>query len=97
MAKVLENCKGDLSRENIMKQATSLDGLALPMLLPGIKIYTDPHNFTPIRQIQMARFDGKSWVYSAMFSARSSRASRLERFRAKWKPVRVKKTRQIKE
>ena len=62
MAKVLENCKDDLSRENILKQATSLDGLALPMLLPGIKIYTDPHNFTPIRQIQMARFDGKSWV-----------------------------------
>jgi len=62
MARVLENCKDDLSRENIMKQATSLDGLALPMLLPGIRIYTDPRNFTPIRQIQMARFDGKSWV-----------------------------------
>jgi branched-chain amino acid transport system substrate-binding protein len=62
MARVLQNCKDDLSRENIMKQATSMDSLALPMLLPGIKIYTDPHNFTPIRQIQMARFDGKSWV-----------------------------------
>jgi len=34
----------------------------MPMLLPGIKVYTDPHNVTPIRQIQMARFDGKSWV-----------------------------------
>jgi hypothetical protein len=22
----------------------------------------DPNNVTPIRQIQMARFDGKSWV-----------------------------------
>lgn len=58
----IKNCKDDLSRENIMKQATSLDGLTLPMLLPGIKIHTDPHNLTPIRQIQMARFDGKSWV-----------------------------------
>jgi branched-chain amino acid transport system substrate-binding protein len=45
-----------------MKQAASLAGLTLPMLLPGIKIFTDPHNLTPIRQIQMARFDGKSWV-----------------------------------
>jgi branched-chain amino acid transport system substrate-binding protein len=62
MARVLANCKDDLSRENIMKQATSLDGLALPMLLPGIKIHTGPLNFTPVRQIQMARFDGKSWV-----------------------------------
>jgi branched-chain amino acid transport system substrate-binding protein len=62
MALVLRNCGDDLSRDNIIKQATSLDGVAMPMLLPGIKIHTDPHNVTPIRQIQMARFDGKSWV-----------------------------------
>jgi branched-chain amino acid transport system substrate-binding protein len=62
MENVLQNCKDDLSRENILKQATNLNGLALPMLLPGIKITTEPDNVTPIRQIQMARFDGKSWV-----------------------------------
>ena len=62
MVSVLQNCKDDLSRENIIKQATALNGLTMPMLLPGIKIYTEPHNVTPIRQIQMARFDGKSWV-----------------------------------
>jgi branched-chain amino acid transport system substrate-binding protein len=61
MVEVLKNCKDDLSRENIIKQATTLNGLALPMLLPGIKIHTEPNNVTPIRQIQMARFDGKSW------------------------------------
>jgi branched-chain amino acid transport system substrate-binding protein len=62
MSTVLQNCKDDLSRDNILKQATMLDGLALPMLLPGIKIHTEPNNVTPIRQLQMARFDGKSWV-----------------------------------
>jgi branched-chain amino acid transport system substrate-binding protein len=62
MARVLEDCKDDLSRDNIIKQATALDGIVMPMLLPGIKVYTDPHNVTSIRQIQMARFDGKSWV-----------------------------------
>jgi branched-chain amino acid transport system substrate-binding protein len=62
MALVLKNCGDDLSRDNIIKQAKSLDGIAMPLLLPGIKIYTDPQNVTPIRQIQMARFDGKSWV-----------------------------------
>jgi branched-chain amino acid transport system substrate-binding protein len=62
MALVLQNCGDDLSRDNIIKQATSLNGVAMPMLLPGIRIHTDPHNVTPIRQIQMARFDGKSWV-----------------------------------
>jgi branched-chain amino acid transport system substrate-binding protein len=62
MARVLANCKDDLSRDNIIKEAKALDGLAMPMLLPGIKVYTDAHNVTPIRQIQMARFDGRSWV-----------------------------------
>jgi branched-chain amino acid transport system substrate-binding protein len=62
MVEVLKNCKDDLSRDNILKQATNLNGLQLPMLLPGIKVYTEPGNVTPIRQIQMARFDGKSWV-----------------------------------
>ena len=62
MATVLKNCGDDLSRDDVIKQAKSLNGLALPMLLPGIKVHTDPQNVTPIRQIQMARFDGKSWV-----------------------------------
>ena len=59
----LYNVRGygdDLSRDNIIRRATSLNGVAMPMLLPGIEIHTDPHNVTPIRQIQMARFDGKS-------------------------------------
>ena len=62
MAAVLANCKDDLSRDNIRKQATSLKRMALPMLLPGITAHTEPDNVTPIRQLQMARFDGKSWV-----------------------------------
>jgi branched-chain amino acid transport system substrate-binding protein len=62
MALVLKNCGDDLSRDNIIKQTKRLDGVEMPMLLPGIKVYVDPNNVTPIRQIQMARFDGKSWV-----------------------------------
>jgi len=62
MAVVLRNCGNDLSRENLIRQTKSLEGVVLPMLLPGITVHTDPQNLTPIRQIQMARFDGKSWV-----------------------------------
>jgi branched-chain amino acid transport system substrate-binding protein len=62
MEAVLRNCKDDLSRENIIKQATTLKGLALPLLLPGITVHNDPSDVTAIHQIQMARFDGKSWV-----------------------------------
>jgi branched-chain amino acid transport system substrate-binding protein len=62
MAKVLENCNGDFSREAIMKQATNLKDTALPMLLPGIHAGTDAKHFTAVRQLQLARFDGKAWV-----------------------------------
>ncbi|SDT47321.1 ABC transporter substrate-binding protein [Bradyrhizobium canariense] len=62
MEAVLRNCKDDLSRENIIKQSTTLKALALPLLLPGITVHNDPSDVTAIHQIQMARFDGKSWV-----------------------------------
>lgn len=69
MVEVLKNCKDDFSRENILKQATNLKPLEMPMLLPGIKVQTEPDNVTPIRQLQMGRFDGKSWVlFGEVFS-----------------------------
>ena len=45
MVDVLKQCGNDLSRENIMKQATNIKDLELPMLLPGIKINTAPDNY----------------------------------------------------
>src|SRR5881628_1969084 len=39
---VLKQCGKDLSRENIMRQAASIKDLALPLLLPGIKVNTSP-------------------------------------------------------
>jgi len=62
MVQVLKQCGDDLSRENVMRQAASLKNLELPMLLPGIRINTSPEDFYPIRQLQLARFDGKRWV-----------------------------------
>ena len=61
MVQVLKQCGDDLSRENIMKQATNLKDLELPLLLPGIKVNTSPTNYSPIRQMQLARFSGASW------------------------------------
>ena len=61
MLTVLENCGEDLSRENMMKQATSLHDLENPVLLPGIKINTSPTNYRPIRQLQLMRWTGKTW------------------------------------
>jgi branched-chain amino acid transport system substrate-binding protein len=61
MVQVLKQCGNDLSRENIMKQAANIKDLELPMLLPGAKINTSPDNFSPIRQMQLATFNGESW------------------------------------
>jgi branched-chain amino acid transport system substrate-binding protein len=62
MIQVLKQCGNDLSRENIMKQAANIKDLELPMLLPGMRINTSPTNFSPIRQMQLARFNGESWI-----------------------------------
>jgi ABC-type branched-subunit amino acid transport system substrate-binding protein len=61
LVQVLKQCGDDLSRENIMRQAANIKDLELPMLLPGIKVNTSPDNFFPIRQMQLATFNGVSW------------------------------------
>ncbi len=61
MIQVLKQCGNDLSRENVMRQAANLKDLELPMLLPGMKINTSPDNFSPIRQMKLASFNGESW------------------------------------
>ncbi|WP_428484178.1 ABC transporter substrate-binding protein [Rhodopila sp.] len=61
MMRVLKQCGGDLSRESLMKQATNLHDLEVPVLLPGIKINTSPTNYRPIRQLQLMRWTGKTW------------------------------------
>ena len=61
MVQVLKQCGNDLSRDNIMKQAANLKDLELPLLLPGIKVNTSPTNYSPIREMQLATFNGESW------------------------------------
>lgn len=60
LVEVLRKCGDDLTRENIMRQATDLD-LELDMLLPGIRIRTSPTDHYPIKQMQMMTFDGERW------------------------------------
>jgi branched-chain amino acid transport system substrate-binding protein len=62
IVQVLKQAGDDLSRENIMRQATNLRDLELPMLLPGIKVSTSPTDYYPVQQLQLMRFDGKRWV-----------------------------------
>ena len=59
---VLQRAGDDLSRENIMKAATSLpDTTKLPMVLPGITISTSPTDYRPMKSMRLSRFDGKMY------------------------------------
>jgi branched-chain amino acid transport system substrate-binding protein len=58
---VLKQAGDNLTRENVMKQAASLKDFTTDAALPGIKINTSPTDFAPIQQMQLARFDGKTW------------------------------------
>jgi branched-chain amino acid transport system substrate-binding protein len=62
MVQVLKQCGDDLSRENIMKQATNLKDFELPTLLPGIRINTSPTNYHPITQMRLQKWNGTTWV-----------------------------------
>lgn len=60
LVQTLKQAGNDLSRENIMKQATNLD-IDLPMLLPGIRIKTGPQDYYGIQAQRLMRFNGKTW------------------------------------
>jgi branched-chain amino acid transport system substrate-binding protein len=61
LMQVLRQCEGDFSRENIMKQVAQIKDLEPATLLPGIRVNTSPTNFHPIRQMQLARWTGRTW------------------------------------
>lgn len=58
---VLEKCGDDLSGDNIMKVAASLQDVSLPLLLPGITLNTSPTDYDPIDQLQLIRIENGDW------------------------------------
>jgi ABC-type branched-subunit amino acid transport system substrate-binding protein len=59
---VLEQCKNNLSRENIMAQAANLKDVSLPLLLPGVKLNTTPSDYRPIKDGYMVEFRDNQFV-----------------------------------
>jgi branched-chain amino acid transport system substrate-binding protein len=62
IVEVLKNCGDDLSRENVMKHATNIKGVQLPLFIPGVKVNISPTSRAAWWQAWMARFDGTKWV-----------------------------------
>jgi branched-chain amino acid transport system substrate-binding protein len=61
MAHVLQQCGDDLTRENVMKQATSLNKVTSDLSLPGISNSTSPTDYRVNKQLQMEKFNGERW------------------------------------
>jgi ABC-type branched-subunit amino acid transport system substrate-binding protein len=61
LVQVLKLCGDDLTRANVMKQATNLKDVSLDLLLPGIRINTAPDDYRVNKQMQMMRFNGERW------------------------------------
>jgi branched-chain amino acid transport system substrate-binding protein len=72
-AHVLKQCGDDLTRDNVMYQATHMSGVRIPMLLPGITFTTAPDDYSPVKQMQLQRFDGTRWVPMGGIVGRSAR------------------------
>ena len=61
LVQVLKQCGDDLTRANVLRQATHLDHVELDLLLPGITVTTTPTDYRVNKQLQMVRFDGEHW------------------------------------
>jgi ABC-type branched-subunit amino acid transport system substrate-binding protein len=72
MAGVLEMCGDELTRENVMKQATNLKDVVGDLTLPGMSLNTTPTDYRINKQLQMMRFNGERWeLFGSVLTADS--------------------------
>jgi branched-chain amino acid transport system substrate-binding protein len=61
MVHVLKQCGDDLTRENVLRQATNIKNFQGDLALPGIVGNTTPNDYRVNKQLQMMRFNGERW------------------------------------
>ena len=59
---ILKQAGDDLTRANIMKQATNIKDFAPDLGLPGMSTSGEANDYRINKQFQMMKFDGKRWV-----------------------------------
>jgi hypothetical protein len=65
-ARVIEQAGDNLTRANILKQATSLTNVTSPVLLPGVSISVSDEKRNGFNRFEMVRFDGEKWLSMGM-------------------------------
>jgi ABC-type branched-subunit amino acid transport system substrate-binding protein len=61
IVQAIKQCGDDLTRENLLKQATNMKGARFKMMLPGVQLNTTPQDYAPYESLRMAKFEGSSW------------------------------------
>jgi ABC-type branched-subunit amino acid transport system substrate-binding protein len=64
MAEILRRCGDELTHENVLKQATNLEGFRAPVFLPGITYGFTPTDYTTIKALYVGTFNGADWDLS---------------------------------
>src|ERR1700731_2833446 len=64
MAEILRRCGDDLTRANVLKQATLLNGFHSPFMLDGVTYSFTPGEYTPMKTLYISIFNGKDWDIS---------------------------------
>jgi branched-chain amino acid transport system substrate-binding protein len=62
LVQIFKQCGDNLTRSNIMKQATNIKDFVADLALPGMTISSEPDDYRINKQFQMMRFDGQRWV-----------------------------------
>jgi branched-chain amino acid transport system substrate-binding protein len=62
LAQIIKQCGDNLTRENLMRQATNIQAFVVDLALPGMTVSTTPDDWRINKQFQMMKFDGQRWV-----------------------------------
>jgi len=64
MAEILRRCGDNLTRANVLAQASNLNGFRSPQFMEGITCSYTPDDYTPMKTLFIGIFDGKEWHVS---------------------------------
>jgi ABC-type branched-subunit amino acid transport system substrate-binding protein len=64
MTEILRRCGDELTRENVLKQASNLHGFHSPFFLDGVTYSYTPDDYTPMKTLYISIFNGKDWDIS---------------------------------
>jgi ABC-type branched-subunit amino acid transport system substrate-binding protein len=64
MGEILRRCGDELTRDNVLKHASTLAGYHSPFFLDDINYSYTPDDYSPMKTLHISVFDGKDWQIS---------------------------------